>query len=167
MPLTKHLYVIAAGSNRWHPRLGGPRRVIAAAAVVVASRGITVLKKSRIIDSAPLGPSRRRFANVALLIEAPHDPLALLRLLQQMELDFGRRRAPRWSARVLDLDIILWSGGLFQRRDLTIPHPAWRDRTFVLEPAREIVPHWRDPVSLRTTSQLRVLLRKERTRAGD
>jgi 2-amino-4-hydroxy-6-hydroxymethyldihydropteridine diphosphokinase len=44
---------------------------------------------------------------------------------------------------VLDLDIVLWSGGRWRSRQLTIPHPALADRAFVLQPLAAIAPAWR------------------------
>jgi 2-amino-4-hydroxy-6-hydroxymethyldihydropteridine diphosphokinase len=81
----------------------------------------------------------------------------MLDLLQSVELHFGRhRRGQRWQARTLDLDIILWSGGMWISDDpsLAIPHPAMRVRRFVLAPACAIAPLWRDPFSNRTIRQL-------------
>ena len=51
------------------------------------------------------------------------------------------------GARVLDLDIILWSGGCHASPGLVIPHISFRGRRFVLHPARSIAGDWRDPVT--------------------
>jgi 2-amino-4-hydroxy-6-hydroxymethyldihydropteridine diphosphokinase len=142
-------YVIALGSNRWG-RHGSPRREVAAAMRALQP----VLAASPIVDSAPLGPSSRRFANAAILIESVEQPPALLARLKQVEREFGRRRGRRWGARVIDLDIVLWSGGAWADAALVIPHRAFRDRAFVLGPLRAIVPGWRDPITARTTRQL-------------
>ncbi len=125
----------------------------------------TVTARSAVIDSAPLGPSSRRYANAAALLSTTLEPDGLLAQLQRMERAFGRRRGRRWGARVLDLDIVLWSGGIWATRDLAIPHPAFRDRTFVLTPAARIAPAWRDPVTGRTLRQLAHRLAKGRPRA--
>jgi 2-amino-4-hydroxy-6-hydroxymethyldihydropteridine diphosphokinase len=55
---------------------------------------------------------------------------------------------------VIDLDIVLWSGGVWGDDRLTIPHPAFRSRRFVLDPLGEIVPDWRDPLTQLTVRQL-------------
>ncbi len=111
--------------------------------------------QSAVITSAPLGPSRRRYANAAALVSTELSPLALLHRLQDIERHFGRvRRGQPWQARTLDLDIILWSGGMWAESDLSIPHPALRTRNFVLTPAAMIAPDWRDPVTGLTIRQL-------------
>ncbi|RYD41366.1 MAG: 2-amino-4-hydroxy-6-hydroxymethyldihydropteridine diphosphokinase, partial [Verrucomicrobiaceae bacterium] len=48
---------------------------------------------------------------------------------------------------VLDLDIVLWSGGIWVSPGLAIPHPAFRERGFVLSPAMDVAADWRDPVT--------------------
>uniref|UniRef100_UPI0015771B8A 2-amino-4-hydroxy-6- hydroxymethyldihydropteridine diphosphokinase n=1 Tax=Sphingomonas bacterium TaxID=1895847 RepID=UPI0015771B8A len=75
---------------------------------------------------------------------------------------FGRRRGRRWGARVLDLDIVLWSGGSWRSPGLTIPHPAFRDRRFVLDPMVALAPRWRDPVTGLTIRQLAAQLTRRR-----
>lgn len=141
------LYLIALGSNIRHHRHGDPRQVLLAALLALDGPDVGVRAIAPIHHSAPLGPSRRRYANGAAVIASSLAPPAVLTLLQTIEQQFGRRSARRWAARVLDLDIVLWSGGRWQSRDLTIPHPAFRDRRFVLKPAVRLAPRWRDPVT--------------------
>ena len=148
-------YVVAIGSNR-RGRHGGPRAEVAAALVLLGGEA------SPIIASAPLGPSTRTFANAALLIRSDEAPPALLARLKAIERDFGRRHGRRWGERVIDLDIILWSGGTWRSPTLTIPHPAFRARDFVLRPMAAIAPRWRDPRSARTVRQLHARLTRAR-----
>ncbi|WP_425453211.1 2-amino-4-hydroxy-6-hydroxymethyldihydropteridine diphosphokinase [Sphingomonas gilva] len=158
-------YLVAIGSNR-PGRAGPPRRVTAAA--IAALPG--VIAASRIIETAPLGPSLRRYANAAALIESELAPDALLEALKAMERAAGRRAGRRWGGRVLDLDIVLWSGGCFAGSALTVPHPRFRERVFVLEPLAEIAPGWRDPLTGLTVRQLHARLtagaRRPTSRAG-
>lgn len=135
-------YVIAIGSNR-RGRHGGPEREVAAAMTALGR----LSARSRIFRTPPLGPSRRRFANAAVILESDEAPPALLCRLKAIERDFGRRRGRFWGARVIDLDIILWSGGAWGETELTIPHRHFRERRFVLDPLVEIAAGWRDPLS--------------------
>lgn len=151
-------YLVALGSNR-RGRHGAPRAEIAAA--IAALPGL--IAAAPIVTSAPVGPSIRQFANTAALIRTPLSPTALLRELKSIERAFGRRRGQRWGARVIDLDIILWSGGVFSGPALTIPHPAFRTRDFVLAPLLPLAPRWRDPVSGRTIAQLHARLTRRRS----
>lgn len=153
-------YALALGSNRCG-RHGRPADAIAAALRLIG--GVTAT--SPVIASAPLGPSARRFANAAALVRTDETPPALLRRLKAIERAMGRRRGRRWGARAIDLDIILWSGGAWTSRGLVIPHPAWRERRFVLAPLATIAPGWRDPASGRTARQLLHLVDRRRPRS--
>lgn len=148
-------YAIALGSNR-RGRHGGPVAEVRAA--IAALEGVVAV--SPIIASAPLGPSIRRFANAAVLLESALEPPELLARLKAIERAFGRRRGARWGARVIDLDIVLWSGGSWGTAALTVPHIAFRDRGFVLDPLRTIAPDWRDPVTGLSIRQLHARLHK-------
>lgn len=144
--MTAHLYAIGIGSNRRHGRHGAPAGVVRAAMAALNGAGISVVKASPVIATPALGPAGRGFANGAVLIETSLEPPALLVRLKAMEVDFGRRRGRRWGARVLDLDILLWSGGRWPRhggRHLVVPHYAIRQRDFVLRPLMTVAPQWR------------------------
>ena len=154
--MVQQRYLIALGSNQRHVRFGLPRSVLRAALIALHAGGLEIEAISPIIDSAPLGPSHRRYANCAAVITCQHGPRALLALLQQIERRFGRKRmGQRWRARTLDLDLVLWDGGRWRDRALTIPHPEFRRRAFVLGPAAAIAPDWRDPITHCTLRQLR------------
>ncbi|MEO6114101.1 MAG: 2-amino-4-hydroxy-6-hydroxymethyldihydropteridine diphosphokinase, partial [Sphingomicrobium sp.] len=89
------------------------------------------------------GPAGRDFANAVALVESDLKPPAMLDQLKQLERAFGRRPGKRWGPRVLDLDIVAWSGGKWRSRHLTVPHPQLSRRTFVLQPLAAIAPAWR------------------------
>src|SRR4051812_1666580 len=130
-----HRYAIALGSNRRHGRHGAPEAILRAASKALGL-DVTLLAFSPIFATAAVGDRGRRFANAAATIETALPPPALLARLKQVERAFGRRRGKRWGTRVLDLDILLWSGGRWHthRPGLTIPHAALDQRRFVLDP---------------------------------
>ena len=154
-------YLIALGSNRRHHRYGLPQDVVRAAMEECVAFG-TVTARSPVIATAPMGAAQRCFANAALVLESELAPTALLAALKRTEREFGRRRGQRWGDRVLDLDIVLWSGGRWVSPGLTIPHPAFAKRRFVLDPACTIAPGWRDPVSGLRLSQVQARLTSPR-----
>src|SRR4051812_9121684 len=102
-------YAIALGSNRRHGRHGAPAGVVRAAIDELARGGFHLIAASSTIPTPALGPAGRGFANAAILVETMLEPPALLTFLKAVETRFGRRRGRRWGARVLDLDILLWS----------------------------------------------------------
>jgi 2-amino-4-hydroxy-6-hydroxymethyldihydropteridine diphosphokinase len=101
-----------------------------------------------------MGPSGRGFANAAAIIGSDLQPPELLGLLKRLERAFGRRGGRRWGERIIDLDLILWSGGAWEGVGLVVPHPGFRERRFVLEPLAELAPGWRDPLTGATIRQL-------------
>lgn len=152
-------YALALGSNMRHVRCGSPERVLEAALARIDRKQVRVIARSAIVRSRPLGPSRRTYANAVALVETRFDPQRLLKHLKKIEQRFGRqRRGSRWSARTLDLDILLWSGGLWATPELAIPHLEFRRRAFVLGPLSTIAGSWRDPVSGLTVRQLKARL---------
>ena len=167
----KPRYLIALGGNVRHPRYGAPPKVLRAALKALDSeKGIRLKAASRIVASAPLGPpdamARRRYANAVAIVRSKLDPPKLLARLQAIEAAFARRRlGRRWGARTLDLDIVLWSGGAWVSPGLTIPHPAFRTRGFVLAPALAIARTWRDPLTGLTVGHLAARLAARLRRA--
>jgi 2-amino-4-hydroxy-6-hydroxymethyldihydropteridine diphosphokinase len=166
-------YVLALGSNRRHGRHGDPARVIAAAIEALAAAGVGIVRMSPVIRTPALGPGGRAYANAAAVVESRLDPPAMLALLKGIEREFGRRRGRRWGARVIDLDIILWSGGTwppFPRRGapgrLAVPHRSWTQRDFVLLPVAHIAADWRDPLTGRTVRHFLARLRAPKHRGG-
>ena len=133
---------MAIGSNRPHGRYGPPAGVVAAA-IARLDLEFGLFDASPIILNRATGGAGRDFANAVALVESELDPPELLDRLKRLEREFGRRPGRRWGARVLDLDIVLWSGGKFRSRRLTIPHPQLARRSFVLHPLAAMVPNWR------------------------
>ncbi|PZU08669.1 2-amino-4-hydroxy-6-hydroxymethyldihydropteridine diphosphokinase [Sphingomonas sp.] len=148
-----HLYAIALGSNRRHGRFGTPEAIVRAAALSLGG-DIRLIALSPLFATAAMGDRGRRFANAAATIETALTPPALLARLKQVERAFGRRRGKRWGARVLDLDILLWSGGRWRSHHprLTVPHRALAERRFVLDPLVRVAPRWRLAGTARTVA---------------
>ena len=157
-------YLIALGSNVRHARFGRPEQVLGEAFHALDAAGIRVERAAPVMRSAPIGPSSRRYANSAALVVCETEPDALLHRLKTIERAFGRRPVgQRWASRVLDLDIVLWSGGAWVSPGLVVPHREFRERLFVLGPAAQIAPRWRDPITALTLRQLKVRLTRPHT----
>ena len=137
-----YLYAIAIGSNRPHGRYGSPAGVVKAA-IVQLEHDFDLFDASPIMLNPAHGGAGRDFANAVALVESPLEPPAMLSRLKAVERDFGRRPGRRWGARVLDLDLVLWSGGKWRSRALVIPHPRLAQRSFVLQPLLAVAPGWR------------------------
>lgn len=149
-----HLYAIAIGSNRPHGRYGRPPQVVEAA-IARLDEEFGLFDASPIILNPAIGGAGRDFANAVALVESELEPHEMLARIKLMEREFGRRRGKHWAARVLDLDIGLWSGGRFRSRSLKIPHYGLETRSFVLQPLASIAPNWRvrGPLTARHLAQ--------------
>jgi 2-amino-4-hydroxy-6-hydroxymethyldihydropteridine diphosphokinase len=154
-PDPEQTYVLALGSNRGSTRGRTPAAMLCAALAELERAQISILAIAPIVATAPIGPAQRRFANTAVVARCSLLPPQLIILLKSIERHLGRRPAQRWGNRCIDIDIILWSGGLWQDRALSIPHPAWRGRRFVVDPVAQIVPDWRDPVTGHSARQIK------------
>ncbi|MDO6461776.1 2-amino-4-hydroxy-6-hydroxymethyldihydropteridine diphosphokinase [Granulosicoccaceae sp. 1_MG-2023] len=129
---------IALGAN-----LGEPQAQLRnAIAAIAALDGFSLVAQSSLYRTEPLGPpGQPDYLNAVLCGRWAGTPLALLDALQALETAAGRRRgAERWSARVLDLDILLFGERRISDARLTVPHYAMHERDFVLYPLAEIAP---------------------------
>lgn len=156
------LYAIAIGSNRPHGRFGRPPQVVEAA-IARLDCHFGLFDASRILLNKAHGGAGRDFANAVALVESDLVPPEMLRALKTIETDFGRRSGRRWGARVLDLDIVDWSGGKWRSRELTVPHASAADRAFVIEPLASIAPGWQLEAPI-TARQLAHRLARSRPR---
>lgn len=97
---------------------------------------------SSLYRSAPLGGVEQPdFVNaVAVVLTQLCAPEFLAGLLDVEKRQGRERGTTRWGPRVLDLDLLVYSGMTIDEQGITVPHPGIRDRNFVLLPLREIAP---------------------------
>lgn len=81
------------------------------------------------------------FVNAVVKVTTPLDPFMLLKALQSIQSETGRKESTiRFGPRVLDLDILLFDDQVIDSPDLVIPHPRMHKRRFVLKPICDIDP---------------------------
>lgn len=81
------------------------------------------------------------FINAVAQLQTSLPPYGLLDLLQSVEHKHGRvRKAERWGARTLDLDLLLFGQQQIDTERLTVPHYGLAEREFVLYPLFELNP---------------------------
>ena len=141
---------IALGSNL------GDRRAHLTWAIEQLAGPLGDLRLSSVLETEPVDvPSPQPPYLNAVVVG--HTALAapdLLRLLLGLEQARGRHRPSLRAPRTLDLDLILYDGLIVDSPGLTLPHPRFRERRFVLAPLAEIAADWIDPVTGRTIEQL-------------
>ncbi|NND46695.1 MAG: 2-amino-4-hydroxy-6-hydroxymethyldihydropteridine diphosphokinase [Woeseiaceae bacterium] len=129
---------IGLGSN-----LDGPARQIDAAVDLLAEVPESIfVARSGLYRSAPLGGIEQpEFVNAVAAILTRLEPLPLLGELQAIERKRGREQGGvRWGPRLIDLDLLVYSGEIVDQPELRIPHPGIGERNFVLLPLRELAP---------------------------
>jgi len=111
--------------------------------------GVTVQAVSAYRETRPIGgpPGQPPFLNGACLIETELDPHDVLGMLAAVENTLARDRQERWSARTIDLDLLLYDELVLETEALTVPHPRMATRRFVLEPSVEIAPDLPHPTA--------------------
>ena len=149
--------VVSLGSNQ------GDRRAHLQHAVTRLGDLLSRLRVSTFIETVPVGVARQPlYLNGIVVGWSAADPHALLQSLQAIEAERGRLRPFAGAPRTLDLDLILVGGEVVASPELTLPHPLFRERRFVLEPLCEIAPETSDPITQLTAREC-----LERLAAGD
>ncbi len=86
------------------------------------------------------------FINAVMKGTTDLEPLALFTRIKEIEKNMGRpNNSPKWSPRIIDIDIIFYGDIIINNPLLTIPHPEMYKRKFVLEPLTEIAPNFIHP----------------------
>lgn len=141
--------------------LGAREATINQAVHLISQQAGTLIQRSAFFYSQPWGfESEHEFCNLCICIDTPLAPLDLLHTLQSIEIHLGRHRPTQspitnhqsqitnnkspitniYHDRPIDIDIILYEGVELHTPELTIPHPLYRQRDFVLIPLRELLP---------------------------
>lgn len=146
--------VVAFGSN-----LGDRNQNIADAIRMLddSSDGTTVIKVSTIIETTPVGmnPNVERFLNGALCVETDMSLDHFFSRLCDIEAALGRCDKGLLQSRPIDLDIIFWNHDVIRSDRLIVPHPRFRNRSFVLNPLDELNGAFVDPITYKTIAQLK------------
>ena len=158
--------LVGLGANCPGP-WGSPVHALRRAIAEIERRGVVVEAVSPLYETAALGAARQPpYINQVALIATRLPAPSLLRLLNEIERQSGRRGGRPWGARTLDLDIIDYKGLIVGRskvlkgvprervRPLVLPHPQLEHRPFVLKPLLDVAPDWRHPVTKTSAKEL-------------
>ena len=91
-------------------------------------------------------PNKPKFINIVLKVSCEYKPLELLNLCKNIEKKLGRKKAPKNSPRICDIDIIDFDR-LVLNGSLNLPHSRMHKRNFVLFPLFEIDKNWKHPIT--------------------
>ena len=127
--------VIALGAN-----IGDPKAQMDLA-VAMLREATEVISVSEYFSTKPVSDIEQPdYLNAVCIVESELPAMDLLSLLHGIEKALGRQRLEIWGPRTIDLDLIQYGGLLVNDEKLTLPHPRWRERAFVLVPLADVWP---------------------------
>lgn len=101
-----------------------------------------VTSLSSFYETEPWGfKSDNSFLNAALCVETSLEPVAILHIIKEIEVEMGRTQKSVnkvYTDRPIDIDILLYDDMIIKTEELTIPHPLMTERDFVMKPLVEI-----------------------------
>jgi len=128
---------IALGSNQNNPS----QQLETAIAHVSDLDKVEFVSASGFYQSEPYGPVEQdEFVNAVIAVLTLLTPEELMHALLDIEKTMGRERDVRWGPRVIDLDLLAYSGKTSDTDFLKLPHPEIAKRNFVLLPLNDIAP---------------------------
>src|SRR5262245_43945282 len=141
---------LALGSN-----LGDREAYLRSAIQGLIERQINVVRCASVYSTEPLEVlSQPWFLNTVIEVDTPLAPQELLSVCLQIEKENDRKRESVKGPRTIDIDIIFYGQEVIRKPGLTIPHPSFSNRRFVLVPLAEIAPDFTDPRSGKSVLQL-------------
>ena len=101
-----------------------------------------VVAMSQVFETDPIGgpDGQDAYLNMVVALSTTLDPYALLRRCREIEADALRQRTVHWGPRTLDIDLLFYDDVRIDDPMLTIPHPRFAERRFVLTPLAEVAP---------------------------
>ncbi len=142
---------LSLGSN-----LGDRKANLEMALQQLQAKETVIQQQSSIYETEPVEQvDQPHFLNLVCRIESRLNPEALLELCHRIENRMGRVRQEPKGPRNIDIDILFYGRLILELPLLKIPHPALRQRSFVLTPLEEIAPEFSDPVTGKSIHQLR------------
>lgn len=100
----------------------------------------TLISESEIFESVAVDYTEQPdFYNQLLEFKIPtHSKDRTMQLLLDIEKDLGRVRDIDKGPRTIDIDIIFWGLETYKSNILTLPHPSWDQRSFVVRPLQQL-----------------------------
>ena len=131
----KHFCILSLGSN-----LGDREQNLQdAIAMIKADEDISDVRVASLYITEPVGfKDQADFYNTCVSLYTARTPEELLEFTSGIENELGRKRVMRWGPRTIDIDIITIDDLNVRSPRLTIPHPRYKERAFVLYPMSEL-----------------------------
>ncbi|MDY6855529.1 MAG: 2-amino-4-hydroxy-6-hydroxymethyldihydropteridine diphosphokinase [Thermodesulfobacteriota bacterium] len=122
---------------------------------VSSFEGNSIKERSSFYRTEPWGNEDQNwFINCVIKIETPLTVYKLLKILQDIEKKFERKREKKWSSRTIDLDILFFNDEIVNTEYLQVPHPLIKERRFVMIPLNEVSPELIHPLFKKSINEL-------------
>ena len=115
---------------------------------------IELISTSSVWQTMPIGAAKNVFYNMCAIIKTSHCPSELMDRLLNIEKRCDRLRGVHWMDRTLDLDVLLYGDRMVDNPTIQVPHPRMLERSFVMQPAKEIAGDWVHPITGRSVQTL-------------
>ncbi len=100
-----------------------------------------ILRCSEIYETEPVGYEEQQpFYNACIELESTLEPNEILGVCLGIEAGMGRVREIKNGPRIIDLDVILAEDKSVDTQNLTVPHPRYTERRFVMIPMLDLFP---------------------------
>ncbi len=138
---------LSLGSNK-----GNTLKNLQLACNEIAQKIGRIIRISSVYKTAPWGFESEDFLNICIEVSTNLTPEKLLKTVLAIETNMGRKRqvSKEYSARVIDIDILLFDDEIIFHENLKVPHPNMLERKFVLVPLTEIASNLKHPIAKKT-----------------
>ena len=143
------LIYLALGSNV------GDRVQNISNSIALLDSKITNIKTAQSYESKPVGfVDQNNFINTVIRGETELPPEELLIFIKEIEKNIGRIERFKWGPREIDIDIIFYDSIEINTTNLTIPHPRYLERDFVLLPLIDLDENILDPIKKKSIKNI-------------
>ncbi|MAZ49266.1 MAG: 2-amino-4-hydroxy-6-hydroxymethyldihydropteridine diphosphokinase [Halobacteriovoraceae bacterium] len=119
-----------------------------------------LVEQSRVFSSPAVDyENQPDFYNQLLEFKIPQMPAHdVIKLCLDIEKTMGRIREIKRGPRNIDIDIIFWGLDTINLPELTVPHPRWSERSFIVLPLQELpyfetlAKHYKIPTNFENTA---------------
>ena len=138
------------GSN-----MGNSKKQLSKAIVLIEKKIGKAVRQSCLYSTAAWGNTNQPdFLNQVVIVQTKLNAMQSMQTILSIEKEMGRLRTVKNAPRIIDIDILFFNKEIIDHKELTVPHPQFQNRRFVLVPLNELSPNFKHPVLKKNIHQL-------------